>query len=109
MITAYTETSKEATDLRALLLAYLKPCLVFFFGWVIHMRSASFCLVKGQETQLSSKQEVKIAEHIFTAEHIKTRDSLSFVTGTTSAQKRKVSCRQAGGRTAPQREGKCQV
>ncbi len=28
------------------------------------MRSASFCLVKGQETQLSSKQEVKIAEDV---------------------------------------------
>lgn len=43
---------------------YLKPCLIFFFSWVIHMRSASFCLVKGQETQLSSKQEVKIAEDV---------------------------------------------
>lgn len=42
------------------------------------MRSVSFCLVKGQETQLSSEQEVKIAEHIFTAEHIKTWDSLVF-------------------------------
>lgn len=41
------------------------------------MRSVSFCLVKGQETQLRSEQEVKIAEHIFTAEHIKTEESLS--------------------------------
>lgn len=28
------------------------------------MRSASFCLVKGQETQLGWEQEVKTAEHI---------------------------------------------
>lgn len=37
----------------------------------MHMRSASFCLVKGQETQLGSQQEVKIAAGVFTAEHIK--------------------------------------
>lgn len=44
--------------------AYLKNCLLalFFSSWVKLMRSASVCLVTGQETQLISKQEVKIAE-----------------------------------------------
>lgn len=53
------------------------PNLFFFFFFAVgSVRSVSFCLVKGQETQLSLGQEVKIAEQ-FTAEHIKTEDSLS--------------------------------
>lgn len=43
--------------------AYLKPCLIFFQLGDTHEVS-QLLLAKGQETQLSSKQEVKIAEHI---------------------------------------------
>lgn len=37
------------------------------------MRSVSFCLVKGQETQLSLEQEVKIAEHSLLLSTLKPR------------------------------------
>lgn len=55
----------------------------------MHMRSASFCLVKGQEIQLSSKQEVKIAEDILLLSTLKTmglKHSLSLVTGATDCR-----------------------
>lgn len=51
------------------------PNLFFFF--CSSMRSVSFCLVKGQETQLSLEQEVKIAEHTLVLSTLKTEGSLS--------------------------------
>lgn len=57
------DTTNLFLSFRLLLVSETLPACVHV-SWVIHMRSASFCLVKRQETQLSSKQEVKIAEDI---------------------------------------------